>query len=123
MPGAMHEIADALERLSREIREVADGAVAPGTAAGRDQLQREAEEVIAQARARLHSEADRVVAAAGRVLEAAPSAAIAQAEADARERILAVTEAVCERIEAVDHAQERVAEALNRIAPSSPKPG
>jgi hypothetical protein len=50
-----------------------------------------------------------------RVLESAPSASIAHAEREARERILAATEAACERIEAVDHAQERVARALSRL--------
>jgi hypothetical protein len=42
-----------------------------------------------------------------------------EAELESRGRLLAATEAACERIEAVDHAQERVARALSRLSPPS----
>jgi hypothetical protein len=114
MDGAMREIADQLERLAGEIRGVVDAGGGSGGAAGAP-LEAAVEAAIAEARRRLEAEADRVVAAAVRVLESAPSASIAQAEREARERILAATEAACERIEAVDHAQERVARALTGL--------
>ncbi|MGH2961783.1 MAG: hypothetical protein ACRDL3_06285 [Solirubrobacterales bacterium] len=112
----MRDIADQLERLAREIRAAADATPTAGEATGTP-LEREVEDALAEARRRLEAEADRVVAAAVRVLESAPSSSIAQAEREARERILAATESACERIEAVDHAQERVASALSRLSP------
>jgi hypothetical protein len=117
---AFTAIADQLERLAREIRAAASRPASP--AAGVTPGWPELEEIVAEAKRRLHAEADRIVASAARVMESVPSAAIAQAEREARERILAATQSACERIEAVDHAQERVARALSELTASPIRP-
>jgi hypothetical protein len=118
---AFRAIAEQLERLAEQIRASADSRIAPPGDATADRVEQELERVVAEAKRRLHAEADQVVAATVRVLESAPSGAIAQAEREARERILAATESACQRIEAVDQAQERVARALSQLTPPPPE--
>jgi hypothetical protein len=128
MDWPLSEIADQLERLAREIRGAAERGPAPvpearsprRPAARTAETEQQLEDAVEEAKRRLHAEADRVVAAAVRALDAAPATAILEAEREARERILATTESVCARIEAVDRAQERVAAALSRLEPRRP---
>lgn len=115
----LRQIADRLEQLASEARAGAEEELAPAPVRG-PRRRRTDHAAVAEGARRLHEEADRAVAEAARVLDRSVEAAgarILDVEREARERILATTEAACQRIEAVDRAQERVAEALARITP------
>jgi hypothetical protein len=118
----LQAIADQLERLARALRMPAEsepGAIGEGAGRSRDRTDAAVEEAVH----RIKAEGDRAVREAAHAIDrnvAIALAAVMQAEREARERILAATEAACERIEAVDRAQERVAEALRRLEPRAP---
>ena len=108
-------VAEAERRLHQETDRTVAEAVRVLERTGSADPQRVAERI---ADATGHLVAERLEREVDQLLEKLRAAA-REAELEARERLLATTEAACERIEAVDHAQERVASALSRLSPPS----
>ena len=118
----LQAIAAQLEQLGRALRTLAEDT--PGSfGEGAQRTPDSTDAAVEDAVQRIQASGDRVVREAARAIDrnvAVALAAVTQAEREARERILATTESVCARIEAVDRAQERVAEALSRLEPRLP---